>query len=86
VYEFYPSSPITGFLLAGYIGTTLYYLNKFGEVNYIEEKLRIALEQKIVGCSNLFDHQKLRDVRREFKKKNVKDMLRNKWESFRICI
>jgi hypothetical protein len=24
VYEFYSSSPITGFLLAGYIGTTLY--------------------------------------------------------------
>jgi hypothetical protein len=36
---------------------------------YIEEKLRIALEQKIVGCSNPFDHQKLRDVRREFEKK-----------------
>jgi hypothetical protein len=25
VYEFYSSSPITGFLLAGYIGTTLYF-------------------------------------------------------------
>jgi hypothetical protein len=24
MYEFYSSSPITGFLLAGYIGTTLY--------------------------------------------------------------
>jgi hypothetical protein len=24
VYEFYSSSPITGFLLAGYIGTSLY--------------------------------------------------------------
>jgi hypothetical protein len=39
---------------------------------YIEEKLRIALEQKIVGCSNPFDHQKLRDVRREFEEKTSK--------------
>jgi hypothetical protein len=45
-------------------------LNKFGEVNYIGKKLRIALEQKIVGCSNQFYHQKLQDVRREFEKKN----------------
>jgi hypothetical protein len=27
VYEFYLSSPITGFLVAGYIGTTLYILD-----------------------------------------------------------
>jgi Zn-dependent alcohol dehydrogenase len=37
---------------------SVYYLNKFVEVNYIGKKLRIALEQKIVGCSNQFDHQK----------------------------
>jgi hypothetical protein len=36
---------------------SVYYLNKFVEVNYIGKKLRIALEQKIVGCSNQFDHQ-----------------------------
>jgi hypothetical protein len=37
----------------------IYYLNKFGEVNYIGKKLRIALERKIVRCSNQFDHQNL---------------------------
>jgi predicted nucleic acid-binding OB-fold protein len=61
-----------------------YYLNKFGEVNYIGKKLRIDFEQKIVGCSNQFAHQKLQDVTREYEKKIVKDMLRRKWEFFRI--
>jgi hypothetical protein len=49
-----------------------YYLNKFGEVNYIGKKLRIDFEQKIVGCSNQFAHQKLQDVRREYEKKSSK--------------
>jgi hypothetical protein len=57
-------------------------LNKFGEVNYIGKKLRIALEQKIVGCSNQFDHQKLQDARREFEKKNRRRHVTNKMGIF----
>jgi hypothetical protein len=39
VYEFYSSSPIPGFLLAGYIGTTLYTL-----------RISYALRQAYVHC------------------------------------
>jgi hypothetical protein len=42
VYEFYSSSPITGFLLAGYIGTTLYrYKNESPFVSLAKTQKRL---------------------------------------------
>jgi hypothetical protein len=57
MYEFYSSSPITGFLLAGYIGTTLYSgaltiirLNgskEIGQTNNIKTKELPKWEQRL---------------------------------------
>jgi hypothetical protein len=44
VYEFYSSSPITGFLLAGYIGTTLYIKSPVelcGSIFFLAELRRV---------------------------------------------
>jgi hypothetical protein len=46
VYEFYSSSPITGFLLAGYIGTTLYIDKRMlAKIESWEQKKNIILNK-----------------------------------------
>jgi hypothetical protein len=53
VYEFYSSSPITGFLLAGYIGTTLYksiilpHFDFCASVLYLMDKTKVGVLQKL---------------------------------------
>jgi hypothetical protein len=42
VYEFYLLSPITGFILAGYIGTNLYFLIK-SEIFFYSEFIKVTL-------------------------------------------